>query len=73
MQQQLWGYKVEDKLHLGYANRKRLNTTGVQLKQTYLLPLVLIYTLVYLIAFYSLHLWPENMKIKIYQYIKFCL
>jgi hypothetical protein len=29
MHQQLWGYKVEDKLYLGVGEQKRLNTTGV--------------------------------------------
>jgi hypothetical protein len=29
MYQQLWGYKVEDKLYLGVREQKRLNTTGV--------------------------------------------
>jgi hypothetical protein len=28
MYQQLWGYKVEVKLHLGVREQKRLNTTG---------------------------------------------
>jgi hypothetical protein len=27
--QQLWGYKVEDKLYLGVREQKRLNTTGL--------------------------------------------
>jgi hypothetical protein len=27
MYQQLWGYKVEDKLYLGVREQKRLNTT----------------------------------------------
>jgi hypothetical protein len=30
MQQQLWGYKVEEKLYLGVRKQKRLNTTGVE-------------------------------------------
>jgi hypothetical protein len=30
MHQQLWGYKVEDKLYLGVREQKRLNTTGVE-------------------------------------------
>ena len=29
MHQQLWGYKVEEKLHLGVREQKRLNTTGL--------------------------------------------
>jgi hypothetical protein len=29
MYQQLWGYKVEDKLYLGVSEQKRLNTTGL--------------------------------------------
>jgi hypothetical protein len=29
MYQQLWGYKVEEKLYLGVREQKRLNTTGV--------------------------------------------
>jgi hypothetical protein len=29
MYQQLWGYKVEDKLYLGVREQKRLNTTGL--------------------------------------------
>jgi hypothetical protein len=28
MYQQLWGYKVEEKLYLGVREQKRLNTTG---------------------------------------------
>jgi hypothetical protein len=27
--QQLWGYKVEEKLHLGVRKQKRLNTTAM--------------------------------------------
>jgi hypothetical protein len=27
--QQLWGYKVEEKLYLGVLQQKRLNTTGL--------------------------------------------
>jgi hypothetical protein len=27
--QQLWGYKIEEKLHLRVCERKRLNTTGL--------------------------------------------
>jgi hypothetical protein len=30
MYQQLWGYKVEDKLYLGVREQKRLNTTGIE-------------------------------------------
>jgi hypothetical protein len=29
MYQQLWGYKVEEKLYLGVREQKRLNTTGL--------------------------------------------
>jgi hypothetical protein len=29
MYQQLWGYKVEEKLYLGVREQKRLNTTGI--------------------------------------------
>jgi hypothetical protein len=29
--QQLWGYKIEDKLYLGLSEQKRLNTTGLDL------------------------------------------
>jgi hypothetical protein len=29
MYQQLWGYKVEDKLYLGVRGKKRLNTTAL--------------------------------------------
>jgi hypothetical protein len=29
MHQQLWGYKLEEKLYLGVREQKRLNTTGV--------------------------------------------
>jgi hypothetical protein len=29
MHQQLWGYKVEEKLYLGVREQKRLNTTGL--------------------------------------------
>jgi hypothetical protein len=29
MNQQLWGYKVEEKLYLGVREQKRLNTTGL--------------------------------------------
>jgi hypothetical protein len=30
MYQQLWGYKVEEKLYLGLREQKRLNTTGIE-------------------------------------------
>jgi hypothetical protein len=30
MHQQLWGYKVEEKLYVGVSEQKRLNTTGLQ-------------------------------------------
>jgi hypothetical protein len=30
MYQQLWGYKVEEKLYLGVREQKRLNTTVLQ-------------------------------------------
>jgi hypothetical protein len=30
MYQQLWGYKVEEKLYLGVREQKRLNTTGLK-------------------------------------------
>jgi hypothetical protein len=29
MHQQLWGYKVEEKLYLGVREQKRLNATGL--------------------------------------------
>jgi hypothetical protein len=29
MYQQLWGYKVEEKLHQGVREQKRLNTTAL--------------------------------------------
>ena len=29
MHQQIWGYKVEEKLYLGVCEQKRLNTTGL--------------------------------------------
>jgi hypothetical protein len=31
MYQQLWGYKVEEKLYLGAREQKRLNTTGLDI------------------------------------------
>jgi hypothetical protein len=30
MYQQLWGYKVEEKLYLGVHGQKRLNTTALE-------------------------------------------
>jgi hypothetical protein len=30
MYQQLWGYKVEEKLYLGVREQKRLNTTAIE-------------------------------------------
>jgi hypothetical protein len=33
MHQQLWGYKVEEKLYVGVREQKRLNTTGLRLHQ----------------------------------------
>jgi hypothetical protein len=30
MHQQLWGYKVEEKLYVGVREQKRLNTAGLQ-------------------------------------------
>jgi hypothetical protein len=30
MYQQLWGYKVEEKLYLGVREQKRLNTTAIK-------------------------------------------
>jgi hypothetical protein len=32
MYQQLWGYKVEEKLYLGVREQKRLNTTAIDNK-----------------------------------------
>jgi hypothetical protein len=34
MHQQLWGYKVEEKLYLGVRERKRLNTTALDRSTT---------------------------------------
>jgi hypothetical protein len=34
MYQQLWGYKVEEKLYLGVREQKRLNTTGIMYQIT---------------------------------------
>jgi hypothetical protein len=33
MYQQLWGYKVEEKLYLGVRKQKRLNTTALEQQQ----------------------------------------
>jgi len=33
MYQQLWGYKVDEKLYLGVREQKRLNTTVVEDKE----------------------------------------
>jgi hypothetical protein len=30
MHQQLWGYKVEEKLYVGVREQKRLNITGLE-------------------------------------------
>jgi hypothetical protein len=30
MHQQLWGYRVKEKLNLGVREQKRLNTTGIE-------------------------------------------
>jgi hypothetical protein len=30
MHQQLWGYKVEEKLYVGVREQKRLNTAGLR-------------------------------------------
>jgi hypothetical protein len=30
MHQQIWGYKVEEKLYVGVREQKSLNTTGVE-------------------------------------------
>jgi hypothetical protein len=35
MYQQLWGYKVEEKLYLGVREQKRLNTTGLMKSQEF--------------------------------------
>jgi hypothetical protein len=42
MYQQLWGYKVEQKLYLGVREQKKLNTTG--LEYTIILTLMIILT-----------------------------
>jgi hypothetical protein len=33
MHQQLWGYKVEEKLYVGVREQERLNTAGLVLKK----------------------------------------
>jgi hypothetical protein len=41
MHQQLWGYKVEDKLYVGVREQRRLNTTDLihtQLKALNMIP-----------------------------------
>jgi hypothetical protein len=45
MYQQLWGYKVEEKLYLGVREQKRLNTTGISVysKESYFLVLSYMY------------------------------
>jgi hypothetical protein len=35
MYQQLWGYKVEEKLYLGVREQKRLNTTAIEYTYLY--------------------------------------
>jgi hypothetical protein len=40
MYQQLWGYKVEDKLYLGVREQKRLNTTELDNKKEQMCRLV---------------------------------
>jgi hypothetical protein len=35
MYQQLWGYKVEEKLYLGVREQKRLNTTAIDYAYTF--------------------------------------
>jgi hypothetical protein len=35
MHQQLWGYKVEEKLYLGVREQKRLNTTALEVNSHY--------------------------------------
>jgi hypothetical protein len=44
MYQQLWGYKVEEKLYLGVREQRRLNTTGLAYVVTLLLLLSLEWT-----------------------------
>jgi hypothetical protein len=36
MYQQVWGYKVEDKLYLGAREQKRLNTTALKHSGNYM-------------------------------------
>jgi hypothetical protein len=38
MHQQLWGYKVEEKLYVGVREQKRLNTTGTDGAVSYATP-----------------------------------
>jgi hypothetical protein len=40
MYQQLWGYKVEEKLYLGVHEQKWLNTTGIEGNSFVVLPLI---------------------------------
>jgi hypothetical protein len=44
MYQQLWGYKVEEKLNLGVREQKRLNTTAIN-SCFHIIPLLRIFTL----------------------------
>jgi hypothetical protein len=37
MHQQLWGYKVEEKLYLGVREQKRLNTTALDVPKLFVL------------------------------------
>jgi hypothetical protein len=43
MYQQLWGYKVEEKLYLGVREQKRLNTTDLEPRLMHEFPRVYIY------------------------------
>jgi hypothetical protein len=36
MHQQLWGYKVEEKLYVGVREQKRLNTAGLKHNDCYM-------------------------------------
>jgi hypothetical protein len=45
MYQQLWGYKVEEKLYLGVGEQKRLNTTGLYHTSTNLFSKVALHSL----------------------------
>jgi hypothetical protein len=36
MYQQLWGYKVEEKLYLGVREQKRLNATAIRHTNNYI-------------------------------------